>query len=469
MFEGLNLIPIDLVIGTILSTYENERKEKIVNCALKLMEDSLDKDIIQKIFDLYTEAHEWPSYETIFNCGFTRQVFPISAYSFNVADFINFLSEQTVVSKKNQLFQNLVNLTRDINSLSVKDLLERINSAIAPLETQKVGVSISTQDAYERQLKEPPGVATFIGPIDEVTGSLIRANTTTIAGYVGGGKSSMGIHLLYSNTVYSKQRGVYLTLEQPSYSLMYYMLSRHTLEEKWGNSPRVEKSKLIKSLMTNDEKRFIFDSVEPDLMTNPDYGKFKILDRSCFKDLTFQGIKSRLLQIEEEWAAPIDYLIIDYIQKFSSMSDITLVTNGRKSNFNPANEYVVFFQDLAMNFNGHTFSNIILAQTNRSGYVAAKESTPEGMYDIPALSDLNTLDRESAFIMFLYSNSNLRDSGEIMINLPKNRFGETISEPITTRINFPFTQIGEGALIRDSQQQSDNIANLLGMGGDFGL
>jgi replicative DNA helicase len=456
-----NVTALDIVISAILSSMADDRKLKIVQCSLRLLEDSEEKTIISKIDSIYIQAGEWPSYETVVDLGYTGTLSNLDLANFNVADFINILDNAAIRTKKISLSRKLMDILQKSEELSFEDILNQINKTVISLNNVVVTSQISSWDLYKKEKSMPSGVLTFVKQVDDSTGSFKRGRTTVIAGFNGQFKTTTSMHILYSNCIFCKQNGVYISLDQEKEELKSYILSRHSFHEKWiGKHDPVDKNKILRCLLTDGEEKFIYSDIEEDLKSK-EYGTMTILDQTCFRDLSFSGIKSRLLQVEDSIGSEIDFVMVDYIQKFNYLPEAKDI--DRYADY-PANYYVIFFNNLAINFNNHKMSTILLAQTNRKGYDKAVEN--EGEYDLTALSELNYLEKEAAYIMFLYADANLRDTGELKISLVKCRFGEPFPVPIITRVDPKYSVVGDS--IPGYSSMSNNIdysSLLLGSGG----
>lgn len=297
------------------------------------------------------------------------------------------------------------------------------------------------REQYDRMKTMPSGCMTFINPIDREIGAIRKGTMMTIAGFAGQFKTTTGLSILYSNMIELNQNGVFISLEMPKELIWYYIYARHSYHEDFqSKGDPLNKRDIVHGNLTEEQEKFLFEVVELDFKSRK--GRIEVLDRTDFKSMDPIGIRSRLSQLPFQ----IDYLIVDYMQMFRFLKEAQALKD-------PENSYVSFFQSMSVEFDGNPISVILLAQTNRAGFLYATEH--DGEYMLTALAELNALERDSSYVVFLYTDDDLKDSQELKINLPKNRFGSSFQVPITTFVDGAYNIVGD--FIEGVGETSQNV------------
>lgn len=446
-----------LVLGVLLrilsSDTVGESKFAVTKIASKLvMSESNEGKIISSILSAYEKTHEWPSYEFLvehyeFSDSKSTECLEIT----NSAEAMVLFDRELDKDRRSDFAQSLVGIAKLAQEGDLSQVTPLLNQTMLILEgSSSEERKLTLKESYNKRKNLPAGVLTFIKGIDKEMGGVRKGTLMTLAAFTGHMKTRTAVSLFYKNLVECGQNGVFVSIEMPDEIIWSFILSRHSMHPKFAEycSP-VSSISILDSELTEEEEEFIFDIVEKDLRYNPDYGKFDILDRVSFTSLSFSGIRMKLLSL----AFDVDFLIVDYIQLFRYL-------DSAKELKDPGNQYMDFFMELAIELNGKPISVIVLSQISRQGYTRAK--TRDGEYELLDLAELNSIERDSAYIICLYVDENLKDSGELKVNMPKNRFGRTITGPIVTLTNPAFCVIGDEMDDASASVDSSVLMDMLG-------
>jgi len=265
----------------------------------------------------------------------------------------------------------------------------------------------------------------FVDAIDDEIGGVSYGNILTMFGFVGAGKTTAAISASYRNAKELGYNQAYLSLEVPKDEVYFNYLSRHALEIQ--SDTKVTAKKIKKGLLTDEEREFVFDEVEPSFKNIP--GKIFILDVGDVAEqkssiVTPESFTAALKNCHASCEGGLDGVIIDYINqmKFFKASNAEYGVDA----------FVGFLDGMVKNFEGGKLILWMLLQANREGW--KKAAKRGGKYDITAIAEFNQVERSSYYIVPLFYDSLLRASGEIKMQLIKNRSGSLIEDPITTQM-----------------------------------
>lgn len=352
----------------------------------------------------------------------------------------------TFLTDKFGEYERLCKSPADVKQAVLELLGEREHDDLILKAQQAISTSESTIDLKEKLaigLKDHKSVISIITPqksakefceevfygsgftfglkeLDELTGGFQPGLLTSVAGFTSHYKSASWQNACYINMVAGKKIG-FLSLEIPKDFCYIQILARHSFA--MGNS-FIPHEKIIKNKLTEQEKLFLLEEVEPDYLEQK--GKIIYLEEVDFPSFTYQGIVSVLNQLDELMGG-LDFLVVDHINLFQYIGDKNLT----------GDYYVKQFADIAKSYRNVKGSHIgvgLAVQCNREGYKRAVKA--EGRYDLLALSEFREIERSSTYVTFLYSTSHMMASGEILIQMLKNRIGQVMEQPILTSI-FP--------------------------------
>lgn len=448
---------LDLVVSYIFSSADEEKKISL----LREADLSFGRDIpmLGKIYSLKERTGEWPTFEhVVTNLRFSGSLVEVQE-NLNVADLLDSLEKVKEEENKTKLATELFDIAKNVNSLNLNDVVTRINEAASKIEVREKRSEgeYDPRKAYKEDAQQPAGLLTFVPPIDEALGGVRKGHMLSLGAFVGSFKTTEAINMTHGNVTKTGQNGVILSLEMPKKYLHYMMLSRHSFSpemQQYGDP--IENQKIIRTLLNEEEEDFVFGKVRESLEAKEN-GRFMVLDRTDFDSLDHNGITLRLRKIPFQ----IDFIVVDYAQRFKYIPEAKLYGGGNDA----ANHYIDYFLNVAVGKSlGYPVSVAMLAQTNRDGKKSADANN--GRYDISALAELNSLDRDSAYIMFQYKDANLLESNELKVSLPKNRFGNVIEEPVTTYVDPKYCVIGEEIEGFSDEGVASGFSDMLFGGGD---
>lgn len=345
-----------------------------------------------------------------------------------------------------------------LSKRSPLDVLEKISMRMSggTEETKP----LRFRDIYDERKNRSLGAQTFIQPFDEKVQGLEPGNLCVVAGWTGSFKTTFALNLAHQNAILNGYNTVFITSEVPKKLLYLWLLCRHSFEAKFAHHGPVHRLGTQKATLTEEEETFIEKEVEPDLLENPNYGKVLILDETDFRSFTRSGLKAKLLSLPFE----VDILVYDYIQLVKYLEE---ARDFRWSNTDPINHYVRIFADLAMHLYGdrHQVLSLLLSQINREGWKKAKDN--DGEYDLTALAEANELEKSAYYIVTLYSDEDLKDSGEVKAQLLKHRGGETHESSVIVPIDSRFLAVGHGIEGFGDGSCRQDMSSLLSSGEDL--
>lgn len=303
-------------------------------------------------------------------------------------------------------------------------------------------------EIYESQV-DNSGIKTGIGPIDEVIGGLHPGQVSIVAGFTGMGKSICSVSIMHS----AMEQGynvAYISLELSKTHLMYNLISRHSLDNKF--SKKIEHRKLKTKSLTDDEWTYVKEHILPDF--DEVKGKFYILDEQDIEAYSYASFDSMLKEIEDlcisETGKGLDLIIVDHIQMLafskqgSGLSENTII-----------NGWCNYFRSQCLDFLKlkRQIHVVLVAQINRKGY--EKACKRNGMYDMTALKEANELETCASVILGIFSDPSLITSNQVKVGVLKNRDGERSNDAYQVSANFPYQLIGGDNF--DSFSEEDNF------------
>ena len=312
-------------------------------------------------------------------------------------------------------------------------------------------------EIYQARKNRSLGPMTFVRPFDEKIRGLEPGTLAVIAGWTGSYKTTMGLNLAYGNAVTNGYNAVIVTSEVPKEILYLYLLCRHSYNERFADHGPVHRMETQKAILSAEDEKFLREVVEPDLKNNPEYGKILILDETDFESFTKAGIRAKLLSLKWD----VDLLIYDYIQLVKYLDEGREI--DRYGKVDPVNVYVRIFADLAMHLYGerHKLVSVLLSQINREGWKKAVEN--DGEYDLTALAEANELEKSASYVIALYSDEDLKEAGELKMQLLKHRGGETLCSSILVPLDSRYLAIGHG-VEGFGEAESSDMSGMLAKG-----
>jgi hypothetical protein len=358
------------------------------------------------------------------------------------ADFDIYLTKMAEIDKITRFKESYTrtlkrkNLTlTDINSL-LNQWGNDMNIAVVEEEDNK------SIEVLKRNIQNKGDMYAGVKEIDEVTLGFRKGNLLAIGGYAGSGKTSFMLSILYYNAVVLKKNCVFITFEVTTDEIRGWLISRHSKNIKFiGRGRPVDRIKSQDINLPEKDLKFLGE-VGDDLFENPDYGKIVILEQKHITNLEIQAFKNTVYS----HAPDVDIIFFDHLHATKNYP-IPGITNE----FRQMNYLVLGFNEkVAKDFFGRKVLFVLGAQINREKYAQAKINYEKGKppYDNDCWSGVNEIDRCAFYALTLFSNEELMEREELLIQLIKHRVGRKLSTPVVTKIIPGYIEIGDNILLK---------------------
>jgi len=321
------------------------------------------------------------------------------------------------------------------------DLAEKLHSYQAKVD-ESLDEELTLRELYDRGVGQSLGISTGIEEIDAVIHGIAKGYMGCIFAYTGGFKSTFAVNMFYRNSYLNGYNQLLVSLEIPKVDVWWNLLSLHSGHSKWGRSP-ISHDRIRTRSLDPDEVRFLFDEVEPDLKNSR--GKMCVLDETDFKTQSFGEIRALVEMVDKDMDYGLDTIYWDHVGLFKYVESWA---RGMGVG-DVINKYVSFIRQLGIRFcrdkdnptEWRQLTNVILVQANRQGYI--KASRDGGRYNLQAIAESNEVERASSFIIAVYTNEDMKLSGEASVQLLKSRYGETRPDPISVQVDPVHYRFGE--------------------------
>lgn len=306
---------------------------------------------------------------------------------------MSMLSATTSLDEKVRLTKRLKLLLQGEVKQDVTSLLSSENIDIIKHTTKRV---------QEGQLKFP------VNRLNEYCNTVGPGITVTIMGPPAGGKTIMALNIAFLNSVLDNKKTLYLYLEDMPERYQYCIFSRysyHIGDKIESNSLKrginetdheaIEKLKQVQERFKKDKKGRIYYIGMAQLSSEPDI------------------FARKLAQIVTE--LKIDIIITDYIQKVK-----TFKPQKWRDVMEYQNQIASTLTLVALGQYGNPpCINIMLSQLNREGQ--KKTAKTKGKMSVFDGAEVSTIERDSQVVIGVFSDQELRDSGDVCVQILKNR------------------------------------------------
>ena len=281
-----------------------------------------------------------------------------------------------------------------------------------------------------REQEEVKGIPFGITFVDEMYRGITPSSFNVIAGYTGSLKTTLAVNVCYIGMTLGFNT-LYLSLEVRKEDMMLNLMTLHSISSM--NNP-IKRDEMAKLRHSNKEK---FNEIVESFYSLP--GKIRILDESDIEEYslsTFEDIINKCKKdFKEKYNANLDHIVLDHAQLLKFDSNI----KGINDPYMVVNHYTSYFRKKAAR-DGYAVT--IVSQTSRGGYERATKHN--GEYLLTGLAESNELERGATFVLALYSSDMLKASGQVQVQILKNRYGETMLEPQTVIARPEYYMVGEG-------------------------
>ncbi len=374
-------------------------------------------------------------------------------YTLAVKDIWRFYREELEYRKKRRFAQDIVDVTGNLNELSLHKFRERVlycaDKYISRREVEEDAVDLA--GAYAVRKEMPLGVVTGVKSIDDATMGLSLGAMALVAAYVGDGKTTMCENIAY-RALTNGFNVLFLTLEVPRVTVHNAMLSLHSIMTPEFASRPIEHTHIEKAKLDDEDVVRLFEKVKPSFDALP--GKFLVLEHSDVEEYTYSNLRA----LCDSLTFSPHVVVVDYIQRVLPYLD-------SKGDFRAESRMVSDFWRLAVG-DKHSPQRLVVlaAQTNREGWKRAKENG--GAYDLTSLSDLNQLERDASYVITLYKDEEARASNQTKMCLLKNRLGKVFPSPLMVSTEHRCCMMGD--LVQGYSENLDFVKMDASLGsGDF--
>lgn len=284
-----------------------------------------------------------------------------------------------------------------------------------------------------KELHEKPeinGIKYGINFIDEIYPGTAPGSLTVIAGYTGSMKTTLAVNHCFTHMIEGKNV-LYFSLEVSEEDLILNLMSLYTMSY---TAEPITRDKIKKMKNTEKEK---FDRIYTELMSLP--GKIVIRDERTIGESSQKNYNSIIHKVDKDFkentSRGLDLIVVDHAQLLKYDTN----TKGNRDPYQILNMWTDFFRKYASRDN---FAVIIVSQTSRGGFEYANRHG--GQYLLTGLAEGNELERGATCVITLFSSDESKASGEISIQVLKNRYGPTMLEPQTVIVRPEYYMIGSG-------------------------
>ncbi len=212
-----------------------------------------------------------------------------------------------------------------------------------------------------------------------------------------------------------------------------FVLLHANNKERYPNTPIVPVGSYKEGTLTDEQEDFLVTVSNWDLTENPNFGTL-LIEQPNKPDFSLTDLTGRLRMIEQT-KMPVHVLVIDYI---THMSPVPIGRLAPVRN----DDYNFMIHDLKRlcltyrNREGKAAPLICLtaAQISRKGLEEAMKR--DGLYDLQAFSTYTEIERSADIALTSLMTPEMRNLGQLKLQVLKNRDGVVPTEPLTLHIDF---------------------------------
>lgn len=410
----------------------------ILNNLDKITDEGIIKEIVTQI-DQSSVAHHYHIYKTVEAFYDRNKRFPDINYlrsqfgeAVRIIDEPNFSSD-FITGFMNDIVEE--KLSTNIRLLAIEHKFTGIADLVGDYNTRNKGLIEYTSDdalkEYELRRQNPAGIMLGVPEIDEYTHGISYGNPCVIGGGPGSGKTTFAISATYE-ALMKRFNCVYITTELSQTDLMFNFWSRHSLE--LGYNLPADK---IKKATLNKEEHENLLKVKEDWDTTK-RGKLRIYQGSDFIPYNPSRFRIEMEELYKKWGE-LDVVVLDYIQNC-----IVWKEAPQKDPTQFLNEVVEHMRSFSVDFkDGRGVVLLLLSQLNREGI---KKIMRTHNADLTCFADLNTLERSAHTAIVIHGDASSKLAGQVMMQIIKNRSGETMAEMRTVNFEPKFFKVGGGSV-----------------------
>lgn len=282
-------------------------------------------------------------------------------------------------------------------------------------------------------------------PFDRLDITLAK-KLTILGGFSGSYKTTLAYNILYNNAIDLGYNGCFLSLEMEPNEIFLRILVRHAQHSRFRKyNISIKLLDVIKNNLTESEKDFLLNTVADDLKYH-NHGQILVAGpddvSGCFNG--FGSFISKMEQMLLDSHSPqstygLHILVIDYIQLLAKFSRSQF--KGVSDPFQIVGLIVRHLRHITHSYdNDRGISIIALSQLNRASYSSIKERLRKSkfdnnekykdLYDLTSIAESSEIVNAADFVLAIYTDDKLKSGKRAVIQLLKNRFGETLEEGI---------------------------------------
>ncbi len=435
----------------------------LIDCLNLLKNNNLDDELLT-----LDEDRKLKCFETIFNnLGSvpTIDLFKVQYPNYDGdsnLEITNLLGAIRLFIKQRRNVLASRNLICEANKVAVEGITPEISNQISDiLKSDSVELTYSNVrdriiDYYEKQA-DNSGIKTGIEQVDKVIGGLKAGQVSVVAGFTGHGKSIASVSIMHS-AIEQGYNVCYISLELSAEHLMYNMISRHSLDNKF--TKKIEHRDLKSKSLSEECWNYVKEEIIPDLGTLP--GKFYILDEQDIEAYNYFAFDRKLQEIEnlcfKETGKGLDLIIVDHIQMLAFSNQ-----TAKLSENSLINRWCNYFRSNCLDFlkSKRQVHVILVAQINRQGYLKALRNN--GMYNLTALKEANEIETCASVILGIFADPLLILSNQVKVGILKNRDGDRLSEPYLCSANYAYQLIGGNGSTLSTTMANAELNDLFGI------
>lgn len=300
---------------------------------------------------------------------------------------------------------------------------------------------------YQERKRMAPGIQFFIPEIDNITLGCPPGRVVTLTAWTSHGKSTLAKNMAYLNAVHNNAGGPFLTLEEPPGDVELAFAIRHSLHPKWKGAPPLVNTPVMSTALNDDQEAFLKE-VAQDWLSG-EYAAIKVCGMDHLKGKYTAGAVVSLLKSFK----PYQVVYIDYMNVFK-----TFDVPGARGEY----ERINFAASLIRNevcLDHPPVPLVQCCQIKRQGFERYVEDLLDqqiGGYRLSDLNEANEMEKGSAFVVSMFLNEDLRNSGLIKVQLLKGRGSAIIETPFD--VDFSPQHFLVGGRIKVRQERPENWA-----------
>lgn len=270
-------------------------------------------------------------------------------------------------------------------------------------------------DYHKSKNNEEVGNPTGFKAIDDATRGIKKGELWFVSAFTGEGKSMFLTNLMWTNAVLFGRNVIYASGEMPRRQIRNWVLGRHSQHEKFsGIGTPLNISDIRDGKLSKAEERFFFDTVVPDLTSNPDYGQMEVFQ--IYPGMTATDLYRTLKYYRTKM--DIDLVIIDMVQHLS--------TDSAQDKWQiELQETIKRLKQMSITFNdGEGLALVTGYQVSRE---AREKAEKMNEYPVSGLAYTAEAERSADVSIWILRKDEYKPRKEVRIGMNKNRSGSPAS------------------------------------------